>query len=140
MSWSLYFVSIGFSLFFIFFVIELVRRGRLREQYSLLWLAVGIIMFIFSASTHLLFWTANLFGVKYAPSVLFLFGLICAFALLLHITVAISKHADRIIRLTQELAITQQRVQDLEMALREAGIDSSTETKHMVASTTGGES
>ncbi|MBX5436617.1 MAG: DUF2304 domain-containing protein [Alicyclobacillaceae bacterium] len=111
---QLYAVTIAFSLFFIFFVIELVRRGALREQYSLLWLGVGLVMLVFSASSRLLQWVAHAFGVYYAPSLLFLFGLICAFVLLLHVTVVISRLTDRVIRLTQELGITQMRLAELE--------------------------
>ncbi|MCL6445332.1 MAG: DUF2304 domain-containing protein [Alicyclobacillus sp.] len=110
-------VAIAFSLFFIFFVIELVRRSRLREQYSLLWLVFGLVMLALSASASLLKTVAGWFGVVYAPSLLFLIGLICAFALLLHITVVISRLTDRVIRLTQELGISQLRIEDLERQL-----------------------
>lgn len=117
MSVTLYISTIAFSLFFILTVIELVRRGKLREQYSLLWLGFGLILLILSASKRLLGILANWFGVYYAPSLLFLFGLLFAFALILHITVVISRQADRVIRLTQELAITQHRLAQLEEEL-----------------------
>lgn len=117
MSWQLYIFTLVFSLLFIFFVIELVRRGSLREQYSLLWLGVGIIMLIFSVSRRFLQVVAHWFGVYYAPSILFLFAVIGAFALLLHVTMVISKLTDRVIRLTQELGISQLRIRELEKAL-----------------------
>lgn len=123
MSWQLYVFTILFSLFFIFFVIELVRRGALREQYSLLWLGVGLIMLIFSVSRRLLITVASWFGVFYAPSLLFLFAIICAFALLLHVTIVISKLTDRVIRLTQELGISQHRIGELE---KQMGLDAVT--------------
>lgn len=117
MSVQLYVTAILFSLFFIFFVIELVRRGALREQYSLLWLGFGIVMLVLSASPKLLSVLQHWFGVAYGPSLLFLLGLICAFSLLLHVTVVISRLTDRVIRLTQELGITQHRVAELENTL-----------------------
>ena len=114
MSLQLYFATIVFSLLFIFLVIELVRRGALREQYSLLWLGLGVVMLILSISRGLLFTIARWFGVVYAPSLIFLFGLLCAIALLLHVTIALSSMTDRMIRLTQELAITQHRLSEVE--------------------------
>jgi hypothetical protein len=117
MSVTLYISTIVFSLFFVLAVVELVRRGKLREQYSLLWLGFGLILLVLSASKRLLGILANWFGVYYAPSLLFLFGLLFAFALILHITVVISRQTDRVIRLTQELAITQHRLAELEKEL-----------------------
>jgi hypothetical protein len=117
MSVTLYISTIVLSLFFVLSVVELVRRGKLREQYSLLWLGFGLILLILSASKRLLGILAKWFGVYYAPSLLFLFGLLFAFALILHITVVISRQTDRVIRLTQELAITQHRLAELEEEL-----------------------
>lgn len=114
MSLQLYIFPIAFSLVFVFFVIELVRRGSLREQYSLLWLGVGIVMLIFSASRGFLQAVANWFGVIYAPSILFLFAIVAAFILLLHITVVISRLTDKVVRLTQELGIASHRIAQLE--------------------------
>lgn len=113
----IYLAAIVFSLFFIFFVIELVRRGSLREQYSLLWLVLGVLMLILSASRGLLERVASWFGVYYAPSLLFFFGLICGFALLLHVFVVLSRLTERVIRLTQELAITQHKLAETERRL-----------------------
>ncbi|GGJ09962.1 hypothetical protein GCM10010885_18910 [Alicyclobacillus cellulosilyticus] len=121
MSVPIYLVAVLFSLFFVLFVVELVRRGALREQYSLLWLGLGLAMLVLSASPRLLRTLADWFGVYYAPSLLFLFSSFCAFALLLHITVALSKLADRVIRLTQELAIAEHRIQELERRLPDGG-------------------
>ncbi|MCL6549304.1 MAG: DUF2304 domain-containing protein [Alicyclobacillus sp.] len=136
---QLYFVSIAFSLFFIFFVIELVRRGSLREQYSLLWLAFGVVMLVFSASTRLLRLVAGWFGVYYAPSLLFLFGLICAFALLLHVTVVISRLTDRVVRLTQELGISQLRIAELERQVAAlAGLSAGSAPSHHQRDPAGG--
>jgi hypothetical protein len=116
-SLQLYVFTLAFSLFFVFFVIELVRRGSLREQYSLLWLAVGLIMLLFSVNRRFLQTVSHWFGVDYAPSLLFLFAVIGAFALLLHVTVVLSKLTDRVVRLTQELGISQLRVSELEKEL-----------------------
>ncbi|BCJ86415.1 DUF2304 domain-containing protein [Effusibacillus dendaii] len=102
---TVYLFSLLFSVGFIVVVLDLVRRQRLKEQYSLLWLLVGIGLLVVSSNTVVLEWTARMLDIKYAPAVLFLLGLIFCFALILHLTVVISRLSDRVLRLTQELTV-----------------------------------
>jgi hypothetical protein len=53
-------------------IVELIRRGQLKERYALLWLFAGIILLIFSLSRGLLEYVAALVGIYYPPSLLFL--------------------------------------------------------------------
>lgn len=97
--------SLLFSVGFIVIVLDLVRRQRLKEQYSLLWLLIGIGFLSVSSNTNVLEWLAGLLDIKYPPAVLFLLGLIFSFALILHLTVVISTLTDRVLRLTQEITV-----------------------------------
>lgn len=101
-----------FSLAFILVVLDLVRRQRLKEQYSLLWLAVGIGLVVVSSSTRVLEGLAAALDIKYAPAVLFLLGLIFCFALILHLTVVISRLTDRVLRLAQEITVLKTELQE----------------------------
>ena len=53
-------------------VLELVRRRRLREEYALLWLVTGAVLLLLSLSRPLLDTLAELTGIYYPPSALFL--------------------------------------------------------------------
>jgi hypothetical protein len=101
--------AVAFSIVFILIVLDLVRRKRLKEQYSLLWLLVGVVLLILSSSRSLVEKMAAYFHIYYAPSMLFLFGLIFCFTLILHLTVVISKLNDRVVRLTQEVALLREQ-------------------------------
>lgn len=103
----IYLLSILFSLFFVLFVLSLVRRRRLREQYSIMWIVLGVVIVIVSLKSDWLIALANLLDVVYAPSLLFLIALLFCFAYLLHLTTVVSKLSDRVVKLTQELAIYQ---------------------------------
>ncbi|MCX7571919.1 DUF2304 domain-containing protein [Tumebacillus sp. DT12] len=105
----IYALSILFSLAFVWFVLSQVRKRKLREQYSLMWLLLGLVIVVVSVRSHWLDSLAYLLGIYYAPSLLFLIALLFVFAYLLHLTMVISKLSDRVVRLTQELAIYQQR-------------------------------
>ncbi|HEU4963982.1 MAG TPA: DUF2304 domain-containing protein [Bacilli bacterium] len=104
---NIYSISILFSIFFVIFVLSLVRRRKLREQYSIMWLILGFVTVLVSLKTNWLEALATYLGIYYAPSLLFLIALLFCFAYLLHLTLVISKLSDRVVRLTQELALTQ---------------------------------
>ncbi|PWW00876.1 hypothetical protein DFQ01_11121 [Paenibacillus cellulosilyticus] len=102
---SIYILSIAFSVLFLVAVLELVRRQRLKEQYSLLWILFGVLLLVVSFNVHFLERVAEWLDVKYAPALLFLFGLLFCFAFILHLTLVVSKLTGQVLRLSQELAI-----------------------------------
>jgi hypothetical protein len=106
---SVYMLSVLFCLAFLFVTIELIRRQKLQEQYALLWLLLGFVMAGFSLFPRLLQIISNTVQIAYAPSLLFLIGLLCSLTLILHLTIVISKLHRRVTRLIQELALLQER-------------------------------
>ncbi len=94
-------------------VIELIRRGRLKEKYSLLWLAAGSILLILSASRELLEYLSHLVGIYYAPSFLFLLAFLFLLLITLHFSVVISGLSEKNKRMAQELALLRQELREL---------------------------
>jgi hypothetical protein len=117
---DIYALSILFSIFFVMFVLSLVRRRKLREQYSIMWLILGFVTVLVSLKTDWLQALAGFLGIYYAPSLLFLIALLFCFAYLLHLTLVISKLSDRVVRLTQELALAQRTKQSAQPKERQA--------------------
>ena len=91
------------SLAALVFILELVRRRRLREEYSLLWLATALVLLLLSISRPLLDVLAQAVGIFYPPSALFLVALLFVLALLMHFSMVIT-------RLTQENKETAQQI------------------------------
>lgn len=89
----------------LFLVIELIRRGRLKERYSLLWLISSVILLVFSSSRALLETVAYFFGVFYPPSFLFLLAFLFLLLITLHFSVVISGLSERNKTLAQEIAL-----------------------------------
>ncbi|WP_426452532.1 DUF2304 domain-containing protein [Paenibacillus sp. S-38] len=98
-------LSITVSLLFLIVVLELMRRHRLKEQYALLWILFSLLLIIASVNVSVIEWLSALLNVKYAPALLFLFGLLVCFALILHLTVTITRMSKQLLRVTQELTI-----------------------------------
>jgi len=93
-------------------IVELIRRGRLKEKYSLLWLFAGTILLIFSLSRGLLEYASSLLGIYYPPSFLFLVAFLFLLLITLHFSVVVSGLSEKNKQLAQELALLRQELQD----------------------------
>jgi uncharacterized membrane protein YfcA len=94
-------------------VLELVRQGHLKERYALLWLAVsgcGLVVGIFPNSLVMI---SRLFNLQLL-TVLFFFFFLLILGLVLSFSVVISRLAERNRRLTQEVALLAQRLDQVE--------------------------
>jgi hypothetical protein len=94
-------------------VVELIRRGRLKERYSLLWLFAGGVLLILSSSRNILEYISNRVGIYYPPSFLFLLAFLFLLLITLHFSVTISGLSEKNKRLAQELALLRQEMREL---------------------------
>lgn len=102
---NVYTISILFSILFLVIVLELVRKDKLEERYSILWIFMSVLLIILSLSPAVMEAIAGWLDIKNPPSLLFLFGLVYLLIYNLHITTVVSKQSKRITRLAQEIAI-----------------------------------
>ena len=100
-------------------VLELVRRRRLKEEYSLLWLLTAVVLLALSLWRSSLDLIAKLMGVFYPPTALFVVGFGFVLLLLLYFSTIISKLSGENSNLTQRLAILDWRVRQLEKQINE---------------------
>jgi hypothetical protein len=105
-------LAIAGSATVLFLVLELIRRGRLKERYSLLWLFSGIVLLILSLSRDLLGFIARLVGIYYPPSLLFLIAFVFLLLITLHFSAVLSGLSDKNKRLAQELALLRQEMEE----------------------------
>lgn len=97
-------LSLVISTGLLVFVIEMVRREKLLEQYSLLWILGSGVLLALSASPRLLDRVAPLLGISYAPAALFLGGIFLLVLLSLHFSLVVSKLSKQNRILAQKLA------------------------------------
>ena len=100
-------------------VLELVRRRRLKEEYSLLWLLTAVVLLALSLWRSSLDVMAKLMGIFYPPTALFVVGFGFVLLLLLYFSTIISKLSGENNRLTQRLAVLDWRVRQLEKQINE---------------------
>ncbi len=84
-------VAVSGSASLLLIVLELVRRKKLKEEYSFLWLLTCIALLILSLWRSLLEVLAQLVGIFYPPTALFVVGFGFVLLILLHFSTVISK-------------------------------------------------
>ena len=107
-------LSIISSLLLLGFVINLIKREKLKEGYSIIWFFICSSLVIFSLFAGLLDSFASLVGISYAPAALFIILAGGLLLLGLHFSVLISNQDRRLRELTQEHALLKQTVDQKE--------------------------
>ncbi|NNE10141.1 MAG: DUF2304 domain-containing protein [Gemmatimonadetes bacterium] len=104
-------VSILGSLGLLAMILELIRRGKLAEEYSLLWIATGAVLLLLSLWRGLLDLFAAAVGIFYPPSGLFLVGFIFVLLLILHFSVIVSRLSRQNRELAQDVALLREKLE-----------------------------
>ena len=107
-------VAIAVSAALLAVVIELVRRRKLTEEYSFVWILCAIALLSLSLWRDLLHVVAHWLGVFYPPAVLLLVLTVFVFVACLYFSVVVSRQRQQIERLAEEQAILAARQRELE--------------------------
>jgi len=98
-------VSIIGSTLLVLFILRLIKRKKLKEEYSLLWLGLGSVFILVSIFRPLLDIFAQAVGIIYAPAALLLMLIMSAFIILIQYSIVISKISENNKNLIQEVGI-----------------------------------
>jgi hypothetical protein len=90
---------------FMVMILDLIRRDRLQERYSVVWFVAGLGMLVGAAFPGLLKFVADAMGVRNTNVALFSIVLLLLLGLALNFSVIMSRQATQITRLAQELAL-----------------------------------
>jgi hypothetical protein len=106
-------VAVIVSLVLLSVVLELVRRRKLTEEYSFLWISSSLALLILSLRREILHAVARWIGVYYPPAVLLMFLIVIVFVASLCFSVIVSRQRQQIERLIEETAILSAELRDL---------------------------
>jgi hypothetical protein len=98
-------LSIVASAALLLYILEMVRRRKLREEYSILWLAGSVVILVLSLKQDWLVGLARAAGIAYPPSFLFLIGILFILLILIHFSIAISKLHQMNKKISQEMSL-----------------------------------
>jgi hypothetical protein len=87
------------------FVLHLMRSGRLRAKYAMLWTTVGAGLVVLAAFPGLLDWTAVRLGIYYPPAAFLMAAVAFLFVLTVHFSWELSRLEERTRTLAEEIAL-----------------------------------
>ena len=108
------------SIALLVFIVEMVRRRKLREEYSWLWIIVGAVIFVLSAWFGLLRWLTGLVGAVVPVSTVFVLGILFLVVANIYLSMKISTLTTQVKNLAQRLAIVDHYVQEARVAAADA--------------------
>lgn len=113
-------VAVAGSVILLLLILELVRRRRLAEEYSALWIVSALVLIGISLRRDVLDFAARWLGVYYPPAVLVLMlvGIISVASL--SFSVILSRQQRQIDRLIEENAIMAAEIRELRSSERAA--------------------
>ena len=105
--------ALGASISLFFFLLYLIRKKKMKEEFSLLWLFFGIVFIVFSAWRSGLDFIAGIIGIAYPPAAMFLLFLLAFFLILIEFSTIISRLSDRNKNLTQEIGLLKYELNEI---------------------------
>ena len=95
------------------FILHMVRRKKLKEEYSFLWILLSALLIVFASWSELLIGLTNLIGAQSSNSVIFFFGFVFLILLLLSFTMRLSKADEENKDMAQKIALLESEVEEL---------------------------
>ena len=98
------------AIIFFIYVLGLIVKEKLKIKYCVLWLGYSLILILVSFNVNFIEFISNELNIYYAPSTIFLIGLIFLMVYILHLSIVITKQDKYIVNLVQEVSLLKQRV------------------------------
>jgi NO-binding membrane sensor protein with MHYT domain len=111
-------VAVAVSASLLVLIVELVRRRRLTEEYSFIWIVCAAALLGLSVWRNVLELAAAALGVHYPPAVLLLVLTLFVVIVSLYFSVAVSRHQKQIESLVEEMALLDAEVRAMQASVR----------------------
>ena len=104
------YLAIAGSISIFIMIIELVRRKKIKEQYSLLWIAFSLVFIVFSFWKDGIDLLGEVVGIAYRPAAFFLLLILAIFFILIQFSIIISKLSTQNKEMSQEIGLLKEKV------------------------------
>ena len=106
-------IAVALAVAVLLFVLELVRRRKLREEYSVLWVLTSVALLVLALQQNLILHLTALIGAVQSTSTLFFGALVFLMMIALQFSVRLSKLTQRNKALAQRIALMQEELERL---------------------------
>ncbi len=114
------FLLLAFTAITLVAILRLVRSGKLKAKYSLLWITLGVAMLALAALPNIADRVAEKFGVYYQPALFFVIGIGFLLLVVIHFSYELSRMENRVRTLTEETTLIRHELASVraELAVR----------------------
>jgi len=114
-------VALTVSIVLLLIVLELVRRRKITEEYSFIWILSSLMLLAVSVRREILHAAARWLGIYYPPILLVMVLIVIVFAASLGFSIIVSRQRQQIERLIEETSILSAELRDMreELARRD---------------------
>ena len=109
--------AIAMSVTMLVVVVELVRKRKLREEYSFLWVGTALLLLVMAFWNDVLVWFQRLLGAEAPASALWFGAIVFLMLVALQFSIRISKIAFREKAMAQRVALLEKDIDDLKKQL-----------------------
>lgn len=107
------------AILFLFIILWMLKKKKLTVRYSIVWFFAAFILVLFAVFPYIVLVLRDLLQVELVSNLVFLMVLAFVLFMLLSISCIVSVFSEKLKRLSQEAALLEQRVRDLEARLNE---------------------
>lgn len=104
------FLYVIMSALLITLIFYLVRRGKLKERYAIIWILAGLTILIFAASDSVLFAVTALLGIKTPINTMFFLGVFFIIIINIGFSLTISNLTEQNKKIAQKLALLESKM------------------------------
>lgn len=105
-------IAIAASLLFLAFIARLIIKGKLREEYAIIWIISSVLLIAFSFWRKGLEIISNIVGVFDPPNLVFTGAIFAILIYLLHLSIVVSKLQDQNKTLAQDIALLKEQLRN----------------------------
>jgi hypothetical protein len=118
MSVASYIFGIVAALFTLAVVIEMLRRGRLRERHAVWWIIAGSLALLIGVFPQVLVWAASVVGIEVPTNLVFFVSVLVLFLVCIQHSAELTDLEDKTRVLAEHTALQEGRMAELERELR----------------------
>ena len=107
------------AILFLFIILWMLKKQKLTVRYSIVWFFAAFVLVLFAVFPYIVLVLRDLLQVELVSNLVFLMVLAFVLFMLLSISCIVSVFSEKLKRLSQEAALLEQRVRDLEARLSE---------------------
>jgi hypothetical protein len=104
-------IAIAVSLLFLLYIVRLIIKGKLREEYSIVWIVCTAVLVVFSFWRQGLDVVSLLVGIASPPNLVFTAAIFAIFIYLLHLSVVVSKLQSKNKQMAQDIALMKEKME-----------------------------